>query len=323
MITLTPPSRKAPQQKSLTAIITHRAGLPAFSLACLVFAAALVAPGQAARPQAAHYTPWQKHGAYDVEVLVFSRGTHASALPAEQVEPVDLSETIALQAKPANWPEWKWATPAQTPSPDEGQWTMPMDEQKPQVLVDYRRQDIFLQKTAAKLGQQPGWRVLLHRKWRLQPSDFQQPVYLDLSTTTRHTAAQASQEQLEKMPGVGSGMAFDQPQMADTAGLVGKLAFSKGRYLHIDAELQKTSPNPHGARVSVLKEKRRVHSKVLQYFDHPDFGLLVLITPLQVPPAPAANPPREEEQKSPPAKGTDTADKNTSFNHPHAGESQP
>lgn len=88
-------------------------------------------------------------------------------------------------------------------------------------------------------------------------------------------------------------------------GLVGKLAFSKGRYLHIDARLQKVSTSPNGTLgVSTLQEKRRVHSKVLQYFDHPDFGVLVLITPLQAPQRPGSG-------DSPALKSEDNKEKQT------------
>ena len=300
-------------------------------LRCVLIAVSLLAAAQAATVQPAHYMPLQKHGAYDVEVLVFSRGTQAATRPADQVKWVDVSDTIQLQEKPDNWPEWKWATAERTPSADNSQWTMPLEEQKPQVLVDYARGDLFLNKTATKLNQQPGWHVLLHRKWRLQPSGFQQPVYLNLSTTSP-PVSQASGEALSG----GSSTTMNEEtralkaQMATAPGLVGKLAFSKGRYLHIDARLQKVSTNPNGTLgVSTLKEKRRVHSKVLQYFDHPDFGVLVLITPLQAPRRPGSDvePAKEgenNEAKQANAKqSADTTAENSTVNPQNQGGSPP
>ncbi len=304
-------------------------------LRCVLIAVSLLvlASAQAAMVQSAHYMPLQKHGAYDVEVLVFSRGTQAATRPADQVQWVDVSDTIRLQEKPDNWPEWKWATAEHTPSADNSHWTMPVEEQKPQVLVDYARGDLFLNKTAAKLNQQPGWRVLLHRKWRLQPSDFQQPVYLNLSTTT---------PPVSQAPGKGEAMSGGssttmneetQPleaQMETAPGLLGKLAFSKGRYLHIDARLQKVSTSPNGTLgVSTLQEKRRVHSKVLQYFDHPDFGVLVLITPLQAPQRPGSGvePAKEGENnaaKQASAKQSpDTTAENSTVNPQNQGDPPP
>ncbi|GEM_PF-5265336 len=255
-----------------------------------------------------HYIPLQKHGAYDVEVLVFSRGTHIATEPVDNIQWLDTTGAIQLQQKPADWPEWRW--PSTDPSQHEDEQQAednnipPSPEpQKPQVLVDYQRDDLFLQKTASKLANQPGWRVLLHRKWRLQPSDFKQPVYLDVSTTIPFPAqlgeSSSPASEVNLSSHVDTAVTEDPlPATSPTImpGLYGKLAFSKGRYLHIDARLQRITTEPY-PQVATLTEKRRVHSNVLQYFDHPDFGILVRITPIEEPPQPLPAESNHPEQR--------------------------
>ncbi len=263
----------------------------------------------------AHYIPLQKNAAYDVEVLVFSRGTDQASLPVESIQWLDTADTIQILPRPAQWPEWKWpATQATTEesATNGSDWTMPLDsgQELPRVLVDYLRRDLFLKKTRAKLASQPGWQVLLHKKWRLQPSDFKHPTYLDLSTVAAQSPLPADQTAFDSNPEVSADTMAENVIPALPPGLIGKLAFSKGRYLHVDAQLQAIQP-PHNGRqkVATLQEKRRVHSRVLQYFDHPDMGLLVLITPVTAPENPtkaSPEPPQDISVKNQ-ADHTDTA----------------
>jgi len=61
------------------------------------------------------------------------------------------------------------------------------------------------------------------------------------------------------------------------APVTGKVSLVRGRYLHLSLELAMVSPTD-GKRY-VLREQRRMRSGEKHYFDHPYFGVIVLVTP--------------------------------------------
>jgi hypothetical protein len=61
------------------------------------------------------------------------------------------------------------------------------------------------------------------------------------------------------------------------AGVTGTVSMVRGRYLHMTMELNFVSP-VDGKRY-VLREQRRMRSGEKHYFDHPVFGVVVLVTP--------------------------------------------
>jgi hypothetical protein len=63
-----------------------------------------------------------------------------------------------------------------------------------------------------------------------------------------------------------------------SAGVVGQLALSRGRYLHLTLDLVFTPPEESGQRY-VLRQTRRMRSNERHYFDHPRFGVIAIITP--------------------------------------------
>lgn len=67
--------------------------------------------------------------------------------------------------------------------------------------------------------------------------------------------------------------------------LEGTIRFSMSRYLHLDVNLlfrSKSTADPVPA-VYQISEQRRVKSQETQYFDHPRFGVLVRVMPLEKP----------------------------------------
>jgi hypothetical protein len=62
-----------------------------------------------------------------------------------------------------------------------------------------------------------------------------------------------------------------------STGLVGQIALSRGRYLHLTLDLVYT---PEGsAERYVLRQTRRMRSNERHYIDHPKFGVIALVTP--------------------------------------------
>ncbi len=64
--------------------------------------------------------------------------------------------------------------------------------------------------------------------------------------------------------------------------LAGTLRISLGKYLHIDTNLVLINANSDGS--ARMRISRRMRSREIHYLDNPEFGLLVLITPVEEPP---------------------------------------
>lgn len=111
---------------------------------------------------------------------------------------------------------------------------------------------------ASRLNNSGGYRVITHESW-------QQPF------TSKNSA-----------PAVGLG----------SQSLAGSVRFFRGTYLHADLDLwfrgannqtpQRETGEP---RRPHLSESRRIRSEEIHYFDHPDFGVLIRIKPVETPSA--------------------------------------
>jgi hypothetical protein len=67
-----------------------------------------------------------------------------------------------------------------------------------------------------------------------------------------------------------------QPLVPGSSGLLGQIALSRGRYLHLTLDL--VYEGQDGQRY-VLRQTRRMRSNERHYIDHPKFGLIALVTP--------------------------------------------
>lgn len=66
-----------------------------------------------------------------------------------------------------------------------------------------------------------------------------------------------------------------------STGLLGQVALSRGRYLHLTLDLVYEAPATAGepGQRYVLRQTRRMRSNERHYIDHPRFGVIALITP--------------------------------------------
>jgi hypothetical protein len=66
-----------------------------------------------------------------------------------------------------------------------------------------------------------------------------------------------------------------------STGVTGRIALSRGRYLHLTLDLEYTAPATatEPARRYVLRQSRRMRSNERHYIDHPMFGVIALVTP--------------------------------------------
>ena len=103
----------------------------------------------------------------------------------------------------------------------------------------------------------------------------------------------------------------------------GTVRLERNRYLHLDVDLLlmnaadaapgQYSGEPGSTPAFRLREKRRIKSSELHYFDHPRFGLLAVVTPYAAPqksepPAEAAPAPAPDTDSSPAASDTAPAE---------------
>jgi len=67
--------------------------------------------------------------------------------------------------------------------------------------------------------------------------------------------------------------------------LDGPVRFSMSRFLHLDVNLvyRPQGLDPAVAPIYRISEQRRIRSQETQYFDHPQFGVLVRVMPVQKP----------------------------------------
>lgn len=70
--------------------------------------------------------------------------------------------------------------------------------------------------------------------------------------------------------------------VSGSSGLLGQVALSRGRYLHLTLDLVYEAPMGAAgepAQRYVLRQTRRMRSNERHYIDHPKFGVIALITP--------------------------------------------
>jgi hypothetical protein len=160
--------------------------------------------------------------------------------------------------------------------------------------------------SAAKLRRNPRYDVLLHAAWRQPPIDLKEDaaVYVfDRMTDLERPLpdAQAAPEQsvtagvVSLPPSNGLAESVDSEPMAPR--FSGTLKVASGRYLHVALDLLYRHPtlraggvNAEGHAVEAtrtalqgyrLNETRRIKLGEVHYFDHPAFGALVLVAPIE------------------------------------------
>lgn len=181
---------------------------------------------------------------------------------------------------------------------------------KASLPVPYRllsSDDFNLMKQEIKLTSSEQYYPLLHVAWR-------QPVLSDDEARAVHIYSnmeqtevdniQSSQDTLEIPPQNGFFSIQDSSSSEPPMNVIdGTVKISMGKYLHLDADIlyriQAEEKNEFSLfgfsredetpNVFRMHESRRMRSGELHYFDHPLFGMLVLITPYQLPDQPSEN----------------------------------
>ena len=124
--------------------------------------------------------------------------------------------------------------------------------------VDLPREQLQLDSVVARLARIDAYQPLLHFGWQ-QPASGR-------AEAGNYWLNAAQEEQL---------------------GISGKLRIYKERYLHLAMSLA-FDPRDGSSRPAVIEESRRLRDDRLQYFDHPQFGVIASVT--RVEPEPADEP---------------------------------
>ena len=157
-----------------------------------------------------------------------------------------------------------------------------------------------LQAERKRIDQSRRYRVLLHFGWRQPGLAAKDARAIRVRGGRFYDSSYASiDEALHGGPELGRGSARSQRGLFE---LEGWIRVSLSRYLHTEANLVLREPANQEQRMQSrdnlqdgaldelrrkllinypLKEKRRMRSKRLHYLDHPEYGMLVLITPYQ------------------------------------------
>jgi hypothetical protein len=246
---------------------------------------------------------------YHVEIIVFAHTDNAAA-QAEQwpetfgIEPVQ--EFINV-----HWPQPAVEPPRSAPPAKTPQAPEPAPPGKlPNGYQFVAPSEFKLTASAGKLRRTPRYDVLLHAAWRQPPIDLKEnaAVYVfDRMTDLEHPlpdpqtplatvpAQSVTAGVISLPPSNGIAESVDPDPAAPR--FSGTMKFALGRYLHVALDLLYRHPamrtdgmNADGQPIEAMRtalqgyrlnETRRIKLGEVHYFDHPAFGALVLVAPIE------------------------------------------
>ncbi len=170
-------------------------------------------------------------------------------------------QTVAEAVEETAPPELELAA-VQAPTPTPAEHAAALIDAYEASLFDASQQwlgsaALQLQSEAQRLRRNNAYRVLLHDAWMqaVPPRDAPLPVMVQVGD-----------------------------RLADTWLIEGTLAVTVSRYLHVDARLWYGDVEAGGGDGYIeMAETRRLRSGELNYFDHPRFGMLMRIDPVEPP----------------------------------------
>ena len=249
----------------------------------------LVLAGVAGNAYAAEDEPW-----YTVEIVVFeNRAAGAGDTERWPDDPGTPDYTHAITLVPV-------AGDATAEHPASAASSQPL----PYQILD--EDQMQLTRLVERMASSQDYRPLLHIAWRQPTSKSGDSPPVRISTLPPATEGETAATSEDSAPAAATTETtnVDGPQAessetaADRPGatLEGTIDLSRNRYLHLDVDLLYRPPAaPQSAglfsifqadqpRITAfrLHQSRRVRSKQLHYFDHPRFGLLTVVTPVEL-----------------------------------------
>jgi len=230
--------------------------------------------------------------------LALTSISYAEDMRYYDIEVVVIENLNPVARKSENWPlqlhmvQPEKIIPLGEPVPKLKEWLPKQADLKLSYKI-LNSKNYQLTEHVEKLAESKSKRVIFHTAWR-QPG-------LD-----KHTALPVYfKREIPVPPVVENETSFEQqPTNTNPTELEGILRVTLARYLHLEAELslrnklpETTSDNPFEVLdsdkpvvdmekqgvIHLKQQRRRIRSKELHYLDHPVLGILLLITPYELP----------------------------------------
>ena len=185
----------------------------------------------------------------------------AAAQQSGSTAPIYTVEVIVFKASGALGGAEEWAVEGrQTAAPGEDDTAAPnaAAANTGRLIAELPAADFKLGEIEARLRASAGYTPIAHAAWRQTASPW----------------------------GSKAGFPLDKLGLV-AAGLSGSIALERGQYLHLGLDLNyapgtaSAALGSSAATVFVLNESRRVKFFERNYFDHPAFGVIALVTPVQ------------------------------------------
>jgi hypothetical protein len=214
---------------------------------------------------------------YDVEIIIFAYDTPLpDATTYKNSTLVNTEGSLVLEYKPEDY-----SFVQEIQHADSEELTLPIDgdSNDSQALIWFKHDDSFLKLKDLweKLDKSPSTRPLLHQAWRQTASEFGNPSYVNLIETEESNDDAINDNRIDD----SLDDEFTSEVLTDDL-LNGKVALSKGRYLHFGHKLnlQRTYQKLDEIKAMSfsLLERKQVKTDELNYFDNPWFGSIVKVT---------------------------------------------
>lgn len=277
--------------------------------------AILLLAGLAGTAHADEDEPW-----YTVEVVVFeNRAVGAGDTEHWPDDPgaPDFTHAVTLAPAPATLPDLPPAT--DETSTDPASTALAQSQAQPLPFQALDGDQMTLTRVVERMASSQDYRPLLHIAWR-QPatkSGTSEPVRISTAppaaegkagesapppppeTLAETEPAAATSSETMATDGSQADAPATEGEAAATGAQVtleGTIDLSRNRYLHLDVDLVYRPPvaPQSGGLFSIFKgdqpqvtayrmhQSRRVRSKQIHYFDHPRFGVLTVVTPVDI-----------------------------------------
>ncbi len=219
---------------------------------------------------------------------------------------------------------------------DTSESSVPLEQQLPEPYALLPEDELKLKTEFKRLQRSKGLHPEIHLAWRQPVTDRKKAQLLYLRTPYTATEAETELERAiaaeiaaEATVGAEIFSGFEETAAAEPPDLEGTIRISVNRYLHIELDLLRRIkptdlplPYEHAFEDGFIQQSqtynsyrmqahRRMRSGELHYIDHPLMGVLIKITPYELPkPIPAAPIEPEVTEQSVQTEGVGTAESN-------------
>ncbi len=263
----------------------------------------------------------------------------ASAQPAETETPLRFYDVEIVIFKNLNVPgshEFNLPTPSASRAPNTLDLASPASIARAAKVgfTPLPSAELQLMDSVKSIVRSSRYELLVHTGWRQPGLDESKSIPVWVRGGTVFDSTYSSIDQVTETPAASSGSRRASLPSDLLYELEGQITVTLSRYLHTRAELVLRKPaqpgnllilnedpagQPNGqddlaleGRLLLnyaLNEQRRMRSRKLHYLDHPEFGMLVLITPFEsaadedIEPSEDEPPPPEETTSTGPSQG--------------------